>query len=268
MKEYVKEIIHAQSNPIAKKNLMREYLQARILESLQQSGAMISLAFLGDTALRFLYYIRRFSEDLDFSLERPDAGYNFRTYLRNINSQFLAEGYAVHIKLNDQKTVNSAFVKFPGLLYELNLSQQPGEVLSIKIEIDTHPPSGAVLEVDLVRRYIPLRIQHHDRALLLSGKLHAVLSRNYSKGRDLYDLMWYLSDPDWPEPNLFLLRNALEQTHWEYPMPETETWRDIVYQRIKSIDWESNNKDVYPFLERPNEIELLRLDTFKRLLHQ
>jgi predicted nucleotidyltransferase component of viral defense system len=52
-------------------------------------------------------------------------------------------------------------------------------------------------------------LQHHDRASLLAGKLHALFQRRYVKGRDLYDLMWYLSDPNWPEPNLTLLQNAL-----------------------------------------------------------
>ena len=57
-----------------------------------------------------------------------------------------------------------------------------------------------------------LRLFHHDRASLLAGKLHAILKRPYTKGRDLYDLIWYLSDPDWPLPNLTLLNSALRQT--------------------------------------------------------
>ena len=159
--------------------------------------------------------------------------------MKEIQSVFTAEGYNVQIKLNDQKTVHSAFVRFYGLLYELNLSSQANEALSVKIEVDTHPPEGAGLEIDLVRRYIPLRLQHHDRPSLLSGKLHAVLQRDYAKGRDLYDLMWYLSDPDWPEPNLVLLGNALIQTHWAGPIPEQNNWRGLIYERLKSLDWKT-----------------------------
>ena len=71
MKDFLHDIIRNQTNPITQRNLVREYLQARILESLQRSGAMIPLAFQGGTALRFLFSIARFSEDLDFALERP-----------------------------------------------------------------------------------------------------------------------------------------------------------------------------------------------------
>ena len=225
MKEYLHQLLQETRNAVYQRNLAREYLQARILESLQRSGAMIPLAFQGGTALRFLYNIARFSEDLDFSLERPSDKYEFRSYLKAIQSEFQAEGYNVQIKVNDQKTVHSAFVRFYGLPYELKLSTQPNEALSVKIEVDTHPPAGAILETDIVRRHITLNLQHHDRASLMAGKLHAILQRNYAKGRDLYDLVWYLSDPNWPEPNLNLLRNALAQTGWSGTELTGASWR-------------------------------------------
>jgi hypothetical protein len=62
-----------------------------------------------------------------------------------------------------------------------NLSSQANEALYVKIEVDTHPPEGAGLEIDLVRRYIPLGLQHHDRAPLLSGKLPAILQYDHAK---------------------------------------------------------------------------------------
>ena len=268
MKAFLLDLLRDSPNPIRSRNLAREYLQARILECLQRAGAMIPLAFQGGTALRFLYNIARFSEDLDFSLEHADADYSFRTYLKEIQSTFTAEGYNVQVKVSDQKTVHSAFVRFYGLLYELKLSSQPTEALSVKIEIDTNPPKGATLEVDLVRRYIPLRLQHHDRASLLAGKLHAILQRPYAKGRDLYDLMWYLSDPRWPEPNLVLLTNALAQTGWQGSRPTAENWRSLVFDRLKSLDWSTALSDVRPFLERPEQIELLTLENMRRLLQQ
>ena len=267
MKEYLANLIRESQDPQQKVNHVREYLQSRILESLQRSGAMIPLAFHGGTALRFLYSIPRYSEDLDFALERPGADYNFRGYLQAIQSEFSAEGYNIQIKVSDQKTVHSAFVRFYGLLYELHLSSQPNEGFSVKIEVDTQPPAGAGLEITMVRRYVTLRLQHHDRATLLAGKLHAILQRKYAKGRDLYDLMWYLSDVHWPEPNFILLANALDQTGWEGPVPSSENWQQIVYLRLKDLDWTKSINDVAPFLERPDEIKLLTVDNFSRLLH-
>jgi predicted nucleotidyltransferase component of viral defense system len=268
MKEFLIDLIRGDPEPRQKLNTVREYLQARILESLQRSGAMIPLAFQGGTALRFLYSIPRFSEDLDFALERPNERYDFRSYLEAIQSNLQAEGYKIQNKVNDQKTVHSAFVRFYGLLYELKLSSQTNAAISVKIEVDTHPPAGALLDTDLVRRYITLHLQHHDRASLLAGKLHAILSRSYGKGRDLYDLMWYLSDPNWPAPNLALFSNALIQTGWQGTFPTSENWRELILDRLKVLDWKAALADVQPFLERPGEIELLTLENLGRLLQQ
>ena len=71
MKEYLRQLAAQGGNDLLRGCLVREYLQARILESLQDRGVFLRWAFLGGTALRFLYTIPRFSEDLDFSLITP-----------------------------------------------------------------------------------------------------------------------------------------------------------------------------------------------------
>lgn len=122
MKSYLRDLItSAQSNLLAI-HTVREYLQARILQSLQRAGAMQTLAFHGGTSLRFLYNIPRYSEDLDFALERDPEAYDFRVYLQRIVREFSAEAYTIDVKLNEKRVVNSAFVRFRGLLYELGLS--------------------------------------------------------------------------------------------------------------------------------------------------
>lgn len=266
MKEDLRRLLREASGPVERKNRIREALQARILASLQRSGAMIPLAFQGGTALRFLYSIRRYSEDLDFALERPERGYDFRSYLRNIQSDLKREGYDVEVKVNDQKTVHGAFVRFPGLLFDLGLSPHDSEVFSIRVEVDTKPPAGARLATTVVRRFITLNLQHHDPASLFAGKLHAILQRPYPKGRDLYDLVWYASDPTWPPPNLVLLNNALKQTGWAGPLLTDSNWKAAARKRLEGIDWERAIADVQPFLEVSEEVDLLREEVVLGLL--
>jgi hypothetical protein len=266
MKTFLGSLVAGASTPIAGRNLTREYLQARILASMQRTGDMIPLAFHGGTALRFLFGIPRYSEDLDFALARPGRGYDFEVCLRAVRRDFVKEGYAVEIKRNEQRVVHSAFVRFPGLLHELGLSPHRDQVLAVKIEVDTDPPAGAGLETTIVRRHVILNLQHHDKASLLAGKLHAILARRFTKGRDVYDLFWYLSDPGWPDPNLDLLRNALRQTGWEAELPESNTWRGLVRQRIETVDWSQVLRDVAPFLETQEQMELLTVSNLDRLL--
>jgi predicted nucleotidyltransferase component of viral defense system len=266
MKEYLKTLLQSSSSPVEAHNLTREYLQALILQSLQRTGAMTTIAFHGGTALRFLYSLPRYSEDLDFALERNSETYDFRSYLQVIRKDLEAQGYTITLKVNDQKTVHSAFIRFSGLLYELKLSPHQNEMLSVKLEVDTNPPSGAVLDTSLVRRHVLLNLQHHDPASLLSGKLHAILQRPYLKGRDLYDLIWYLSDKDWPDPNFALLNNALGQTEWAGPAVKNENWREIVHAKVESISFEQALDDVRPFLGDSEDISLLTKDNLLGLL--
>lgn len=227
---------------------------------------MIPLAFHGGTALRFLYATARYSEDLDFSLERKASDYDFRAYLKAIKREFSLEDYEVQLKVNDKKTVHNAFVRFPGLYFELGLTPHRRETPSVKLEVDTHPPAGAVLTTTVVRHHLLLQLQHHDKASLLAGKLHAILQRPYLKGRDLYDLAWYLSDPQWPEPNLELLNNALRQTGWTGRSLDEKNWRELVRDRLQPISWERVEDDVSPFLGPGADPGILTRDNILRLL--
>ena len=266
MKEYLANLVKQTNTPLEGRNLVREYLQARILESLQKSGAMIPLAFHGGTALRFLFSHGRYSEDLDFALEGNREYYNFRDFLKAIRSDLSPEGYQIEIKAKDQKTVHNAFIRFPGLLYEMGLSPMQSEVLAVKIEVDTNPPKGAGLATTVIRRFVVLQLHHHDKPSLLSGKLHAILQRSYIKGRDIYDLLWYLSDPTWPAPNLILLNNALAQTNWNGGLLTGENWKQQVWQRLQTLSWSGIVEDVRPFVEPSFNMNLLTLDNFERIL--
>jgi len=113
-----------------------------------------------------------------------------------------------------------------------------------------------------------LNLFHHDRASLLAGKLHAVLSRPWVRGRELYDLLWYLSDPSWPAPNLEMLSAALAQSGWTGPAVTADNWRGVVQTRLASVNWKQATGDMQPFLERQAELALLTRETFSRLLER
>lgn len=82
------------------------------------------------------------------------------------------------------KNVHNAFLKFPKLLFEYGLSPHKDEKISIKIEIDTNPRGGGREEVTLYNSIFMFYVLHFDLASLFAGKLHALLCREYTKGRD------------------------------------------------------------------------------------
>lgn len=266
MKEVVRQILASAPDITRRRNLLREYLQARLLQILQEEGAFLEWAFLGGTALRFLYALPRFSEDLDFSAHGPAETGRFGARLRKIKQRFSAEAYGVDLRVSEHKVVQSAFVHFRGLPHELELSPHPSETISIKLEVDTQPPEGAGMETSLVRRHVLLNLLHYDQASLLAGKLHALLVRRYTKGRDLYDLVWYLADPSWPEPNLEFLNAALAQTQWSGPKLDAHNWRQVIWEKLAGINWSQAAEDVRPFLERQEEMALITSEQCQKLL--
>jgi hypothetical protein len=265
MKEHLQRLMETQPSD-QRKNVAREYLQARILGFIQERKGFASWIFHGGTALRFLFDLPRFSEDLDFSLATPQAKSAFQEMIEGIGRSFQGEGYAVDLKYSGRPPVSAAFIRFPGLPHELGLSGHAREMLAVKIEVDTRPPAGGKTETTIVRRHLLLNIFHYDRSTLLAGKLHALLNRSYTKGKDIYDLFWYLADRSWPEPNLEYLNQALKQTHWPGPKMIAKNWRGEIATRLHAIDWQHTIADVRPFIERSQELELMTPANLKKLL--
>lgn len=265
MKDYALELVSKKTGYNEKINTLREYLQAYILRVMFDEGIFRSSAFIGGTALRFLYSIPRFSEDLDFSLVKAD-GYNFVDLIKKIKGELLASGYSAAISYNDEKTVHSAFIKFQELLYEAGISSFKEQKFSIKIEIDTNPPEGAVLETHIVNKYFPVSFLSYDTKSLFAGKFHALLNRKYTKGRDLFDIGWYLSRWKDISPNFKLLKNSLLRTGWSGEVPSEENWRDHLYNIIEKSDWNKLKKDVENFLENTSDMYVFSKDNILRLI--
>ena len=191
-------------------NLVREYLQAHALRSIQLADGFASLAFQGGTALRFIHGLRRFSEDLDFALERPERGYDFTSLMDRVERDFVSAGYTVEVMVKTDKPVHRGSLRFPDLLHECGLSDLRAQKLAIRVEVDSVPPQGAILETRLVTRHFPVMFLAHDLSSCMAGKVLAILLRGHTKGRDLYDLGWYLTNPEDLTPNIALLQNGLK----------------------------------------------------------
>ncbi|MBI2301069.1 MAG: nucleotidyl transferase AbiEii/AbiGii toxin family protein [Armatimonadetes bacterium] len=266
MLDHLRQLADDAPDESARRGLVREYLQARTLQAVQDDGVFTRWAFIGGTALRFLFDLPRSSEDLDFSLLRPGMDPGLPAAAERIRQVFTREHYPVEVRAEESRTVAQAQIRFAGLLHQLGLSPHASQVLFIKLEVDTNPPAGAGIATTIVRRHVTLSLCHYDRASLLAGKLHAILSRPWTKGRDLYDLAWYLADRSWPAPNLPLLNAALAQTHWAGPALTEDNWRDQVSARLATVSWDEARRDIQPFLDRPGDLDLVSAETLASLL--
>ena len=265
MKDYVLELASKQTDSRSKFNIMREYVQAYILRILHDEGLFRISAFVGGTALRFLHNLPRFSEDLDFSLAKAKE-IKFAPLMKKVETELALSGYNVALSYHDEATVRNALIKFEGLMYEAGISPLKSQKFSVKIEIDTRPPEGAILKIEIVNKYFPIDFLAYDLPSLFAGKLNAILSRRYTKGRDYFDLFWYLTK--WRDlvPNVALLRNGLTQMAWKYELPTENNWKQLIHKVVKESDWSKVREDVEKFLERPRDIEILTKETLLKVI--
>jgi hypothetical protein len=237
----------------ARLNRVREFLQVLGLKIMSDRGWFDRVAFLGGTSLRMLFQLRRFSEDLDFSLlDRGDVDTEAlgKLFVR----EFALHGLPAETKVSARAAVKSIMIKFPGLLKELGLSPLAGEKLAIKWDADTNPPTGAHAVSGIISKYFTFRVVHYDLPSLFAGKLHACFYRTYGKGRDWYDFVWYATRK--VRPNLELFRNAVRQTEGRDIALDEAGFADFLIDRVRKVDFESMRRDVERFLEDPAELSI------------
>lgn len=232
---------------------LKQILQEIALYGLANANFFDKAIFQGGSALRILYGLPRFSEDLDFILKNPDPHFKWEPYMDAIIST--CKQYGVHPEIIDKSRVSSTVKKMflkddsIGKLIDLSFAHHPGRKLTIKLEIDTNPPSGSNLDVKFLEFPLDYSIIAQDLSSSFAGKCHALLCREYIKGRDWYDFTWYITKK--VTPNFVFLANALyQQGPWaNQKNMVTPIWFiEAMQQKIKSIDWNKAASDVAPFL--------------------
>jgi predicted nucleotidyltransferase component of viral defense system len=268
MKEQALMIARQGPNRRDRINALREYLQHLLLRELFELNVLEVLVFHGGTALRILHALRRFSEDIDFHVREKDAHFDLATVVKRLAAHLQNQNYNVSIKKKTKGVVHTSMIKFEGILQEANLSLHPEEKLNIRFEVDMNPPEGFKDDFTLVNLYMPYGVIHHDKPTFLSGKLHAILQRPYMKGRDLFDLWFFLSR--WKEilPNFLYLNNALKQTGYRGVEIVEQNWLHVVGKHIDSANWERVVQDVEPFIAHEKDLDLFKKDTLLSLLRK
>lgn len=247
-----------------KLNRSRELLQLLVLKIMYDKDWFDQLAFTGGTALRVLFDLRRFSEDLDFSLINK-KGYDFQRFVGQVKSEISLNGLTLEARPKDEKTVHSTLLKFPGLPHRLGISPLKDQILSIKIEIDTNPPRGGGVGTTVVNKTYLFTVRHLDLPSLFATKICACFYRKYQKGRDFYDFLWYLGKR--VVPNYPLLNNAIEQMQGRSPGISAENIQDFLLEKLKRVELKSLAADVERFLEDKSELKLFaKTETLKSII--
>jgi len=256
---------------------LREIMQEITLLGLWRSKFFEKAAFYGGTALRTLYGLDRFSEDMDFTLLKPQSEFSISAYARALEKELAAFGFVVHVKLRNKAVaspIQSAFLK-ANTVNQLLVIETPaaihssipkGQVLKIRLEVDTDPPSGFATETRYLLLPIPFAVRTLTVGDLFAGKMHAILCRQWKsrvKGRDWYDLVWFAAHH--PQLHLAHLEQRMRQTkHWTDITPLAEpAFRQLLEKVIDTLDVNQARQEVEPFIKDPNTLTLWSHDFFR-----
>lgn len=276
----LKNLIGQYQNVKINENIkIREILQQIALLGLERHGFFEKAAFYGGTALRILYGLDRFSEDLDFTLLKSDLNFDFTSFLEGMKKELSAFGFNMEVvqkNKNIETSVVSAFMKMNTVGYFLSINDEKktksinhNEKIHIKLEVDTDPPPYFRVENHLVLNPVSFYVLTLNKSDLFAGKMLAILYRAWKgriKGRDWYDLIWYIRN-----------KIPLSLKYLEARMKQTENlgWKEslelsdilgMLTIKIQEINWEGAKADIRPFISNPERIEIWSSEFFLDLI--
>ena len=198
-KFFLEDYIKRNGIPNIPRRVLTEYLQSEILAVVFNSKFGSHISFLGGTCLRFIHKIERFSEDLDFDLIKDGLDYDELAVF--IRKKLKELGFVSDVTVKKTENIIIINVKFSQVMKEMALSSLDDQKLKIKFEIDPTPYENIRYETKQIFAYgKSFNIISNTLETLFAQKILAIVSRPYQKGRDFYDLVWFLSQKN-IEPN-------------------------------------------------------------------
>ncbi len=259
------ETLHPQT-PEEKTNAKHEVMQQIALAGLWRGGFFEHAAFYGGTCLRIFHSLRRFSEDMDFTLTAKDDSVHLEDFFPQIIEAFKLTGREVEIKKKDKKTfgkVESAFLKDNTDVYDIAF--QTEKTVKVKIELDTNPPLGFETEQKMLFKPFSFMTRCVTLPYLYAGKMLALAFRNWKtrvKGRDWYDFEWYVAN------KIPLDFEHLQRRIYEFNgiQMSKDDFMEALRQRLATVDMALVKEDVLRFLRTdPRELDIWSNDYFLRL---
>ena len=251
------------TSEIEEEQAIREITQEVALSALGRTDFFNHAAFQGGTCLRIFHGLNRFSEDMDFILRHSDPNFELKPHLQAMADELAAYGYHIEIIDRSKKdgAVKNAFLKDDsiGKCIQFNHAVKTGALrkIRIKLGVDTNPPSGSRMEIKYLDFPFISSVTTQDTPSMFAGKIHALLCREYVKGRDWYDFLWYISLKT--DINFEFLSSALNQLGpWQGKAINVDTdWvRAELKQKIEVLDWKSTTEGIRRFVRQREQPSL------------
>jgi predicted nucleotidyltransferase component of viral defense system len=230
-----------------KKNLLREYLQYKILEAIFESPLAGEMIFMGGTCIHMVHGSSRFSEDLDF--DNSGIGRNdFEALSQGVKKKMELQGYTAELKIAYRDAFRAS-LRFPGLLHDSGISGHRDEKLLIQIDTE---PQGIRYNPDkfILNKFdVFSRINIVPVDILAAQKILCIFSRKRPMGRDFFDVVFLLG------------KSGVNYDYLDRKMSirNKEELRDRLLSRSAKLDFKRLSKDLDPFVYSKKEVDRVRM---------
>jgi len=249
--------ILSQKDPLllneTKRVILKEFLQAYTLDFLYNHPVYRKLNFYGGTCLHVIYGLNRLSEDIDLDnsngIDLSNLENDLLTFFRsNI-------GYAdVTAKTQiGEWGVRRTTLKFP-ILYALGLTSHVNEPLHLKVEVSQHRQISIVRQTPVLLFGRSFVATHFSLETMMAGKMLACLERNFQrgegaaiKGRDFYDLLWFMQQKIRP-----LEEKLVKDGRQSYTV---QSAMELLGEKIDEMKLSDLAEDLLPLFEQRSFIE-------------
>ena len=248
------------------KAIIREIVQSIVLIGLSRSNFFAKACFYGGTALRIFYGLNRYSEDLDFTLNKPDKNFSIEPYIEKIREVGLSYGLNLDVTKKIKKIetpIESAFAKLNTYqtFISLKLNEKmistlhKDEIIKVKFEIDCNPALGFKTENKWIDIPEFASVIVLDEASLFAGKLHAIICRNYKntvKGRDYLE---YLKNK--------LIESGNLHKNDEFNL---NILKNMLRERFEKVNFDQVKNDAEHFVFKNEDLSFYSKELFLQML--
>ena len=212
-----------QGDPEVRRNALKEVLQLYILSYLYHHPAYCKWVMYGGSALRILHGLDRMSVDLDFEVSSPVTNTFLRTLKKDIERHF-ADTYNAGTDFLEIKITGMRGLTLKFHAESLQIGHSSKQV-HVKIDLNHFTAPKTVTELrPITQGQLSFVILTYNMSALMASKIAAIFLRERHgidekmyeyKGRDIYDLLWYMSKkivPDLDYLNTKLIAKGVEMS--------------------------------------------------------
>lgn len=244
---------------------IKQCVQNIILCGLARGNFFNHATFYGGTALRLLYNLDRYSEDLDFVLNETNPKFNLEKYFPFITQELQSLGLNFTIAFKPKKihsNVLTAYAKgnFREILntffgdYHFDKNTHAEKVVTVKIDVATNPIDGGVYSFKIINKPKTFQVRTFDLSTILAAKISACLFRyegrqQHVKGRDYFDYIFLVNKK--VKVNMNYLKNILisENRIGVNDDFNIKILKDMLIEKFNTLNYASAINDVSSFVD-------------------